>query len=367
MAKNNKQMQITRLIKKRIASGVYLNDPIPSERAIAAETGVSYMTARKAVQQLLEAKVLDRAENGRLTVRQGDAASQKQMKIVLVAPAFGGLPYFNMRMAIDRMLPAYQGVLNLSSYRNWYDPALMSVFDGDWDGIFIVPPATEMPQLLLDRMVANRHRVVSVYEDMSQHGIVSLDNSWPGWMTNLVAHMISLGHKRVDCLNTQPGPSAQVRIEAWKQAIAQFGIEGRLFDKPVEAFTFNWADAYEISLDALSSGQMAPAVICTSITIARGLSRAAYELKLNIGKDLMYCAFDSPYESIYETPSVTTINHQPLDIYVQRALEWLSSGQEATDNQLRLFPDEEPELLLGESTGFTMTAREARKNLRSKI
>ena len=53
------------VIKRRIREGDYFVDSIPGERRIAEETGVSYMTARRAVQQLLEEKVLIRQARAR--------------------------------------------------------------------------------------------------------------------------------------------------------------------------------------------------------------------------------------------------------------------------------------------------------------
>ena len=64
-AKYNEVMSV---IKRRIREGDYFVDSIPGERRLAEETGVSYMTARRAVQQLLEEKVLIRQASGLLEV-----------------------------------------------------------------------------------------------------------------------------------------------------------------------------------------------------------------------------------------------------------------------------------------------------------
>ena len=48
------------VIERRIAAGDYMLKDLPGERRLADEVGVSYMTARKAVQALLEKKVLTR-------------------------------------------------------------------------------------------------------------------------------------------------------------------------------------------------------------------------------------------------------------------------------------------------------------------
>ena len=53
-----KYNEVMSVIKQRIREGDYFVESIPGERRLAEETGVSYMTARRAVLQLLEEKVL---------------------------------------------------------------------------------------------------------------------------------------------------------------------------------------------------------------------------------------------------------------------------------------------------------------------
>ncbi len=64
MAAPSKYNEVMSVIKRRIREGDYFVDNIPGERRLAEETGVSYMTARRAVQQLLEEKVLIRHRIG---------------------------------------------------------------------------------------------------------------------------------------------------------------------------------------------------------------------------------------------------------------------------------------------------------------
>ena len=63
-----KYLQITESIKRQIRNGDYLIEKVPSERKLADSFGVSYMTARRAVQQLIEDRFFLRCENGRLAI-----------------------------------------------------------------------------------------------------------------------------------------------------------------------------------------------------------------------------------------------------------------------------------------------------------
>lgn len=367
MPRPPKHHEISKLLKQRIAAGMYLDQPIPGERALAAEAGVSYMTARKAVQQLVEEKVLERSKNGRLAAHAKLPISKATRTYALVTPAFDSFSYTNARLAIERVMSQYNGVLKLISYRHWHDPALMTVFDGEWNGIFFCPPVDGIPKLLMDRIQSARDRVVSVYIDMTRDGIISIDNSLESWASVMVDHLVSLGHTRVDCINTQPGIEVLGRVKGWQAGLAQNQITGRLWNEPVENFDFPWVQAYAVARRELKKGNMAKAVFCANLSIAKGVGRAAYELGMEIGKDFLYCTMDTPYEAVYDIPSVTTLNLHSLHHSVARAFEWLEFGDAVLENENRLLvPEKAPDLLLGESTGFKSCVADVKMNERYK-
>ena len=50
----SKRQHLTDQLRTRVTRGYYAIKDLPSERQLAAESGVAYMTARRAVQQLIE-------------------------------------------------------------------------------------------------------------------------------------------------------------------------------------------------------------------------------------------------------------------------------------------------------------------------
>ena len=88
MAAPSKYNEVMSVIKRRIREGDYFVDSIPGERRIAEETGVSYMTARRAVQQLLEEKVLIRQASGSLEVHPEYTKQVNPAEVVLLYPAY---------------------------------------------------------------------------------------------------------------------------------------------------------------------------------------------------------------------------------------------------------------------------------------
>ena len=71
---------LVRLMRRRIEDGYYSVKPIPSERGLARESGLSLTCVRRAISQLLEDEVLQRYDNGRLRpamVPQGNGGQRK--------------------------------------------------------------------------------------------------------------------------------------------------------------------------------------------------------------------------------------------------------------------------------------------------
>src|SRR4051812_21072098 len=84
MPAHSKYTEVMSVIKRRIREGDYLLSKFPGERKIAEETGVSYMTARRAITQLLDDKVLVRGPSGGLDVHPSYAKRAKPAQVVLL-------------------------------------------------------------------------------------------------------------------------------------------------------------------------------------------------------------------------------------------------------------------------------------------
>src|SRR5476649_2533589 len=97
---------IADLLRTRIAQGDYALNTIPAERQLAAETGVSYMTARRAVKELLSDGWIVRAPNGRLEIGRNKTSTDAPRQIAVLAPTFNSPNIEIWRMAIDKVVRA---------------------------------------------------------------------------------------------------------------------------------------------------------------------------------------------------------------------------------------------------------------------
>src|SRR5271154_3572193 len=101
MPRRQKFKDVMSVIERRIRQGDYVLHPIPGERKIADETGVSHMTARKAVRGLLERKVLIRRPNGALDIYPGQQGNAGLAHFLLLYPAYASTHLIHLRQLVS--------------------------------------------------------------------------------------------------------------------------------------------------------------------------------------------------------------------------------------------------------------------------
>jgi DNA-binding LacI/PurR family transcriptional regulator len=336
-------------IEKRIAHADHIMAGIPSERQLADELGLSRNTVRIAVQHLMEKGVLVRQDNGRLNVAPTNGP--KLRTLCFIAPSGLSSDADEWRQSVegllDGMFQGYDVTLRTATQGHWGDPVIQEVLSS-FDGVFFLAPAEKIPDWLLVKMKDSSARVVVLDQDVSAAGLPSVVLFPPASENKLFDHLYNLGHRQIDCLNTQEkGAVVEGRMSVWRDYIKARGISGRLHSlekrKPVES-------AYELIRDTLHAGlPLAPALFCTTGPAAIGAMRALYEGGLKVGVDVSVCAVNSEGIGRYLMPTLTALESPPRSLYLRHASEWMINGEEWR-GPLLIQPDDIP-LFQGESTG----------------
>src|SRR3954447_21426639 len=107
MSRRPKFQDVMSVIERRIRQGDYVLNPIPGERKIAEETGVSHMTARKAVRGLLDRKVLIRRPNGLLDVSPGYQTDAGSSHLLLLYPAYASTYLTHLQQVVYQAAQRY--------------------------------------------------------------------------------------------------------------------------------------------------------------------------------------------------------------------------------------------------------------------
>src|SRR5881394_3129568 len=124
MPRRQKFQHVMSVIERRIRQGDYVLAPIPGERKIAEETGVSHMTARKAVRGLLEQKVLIRRPNGLLDIHPSRHADTGASHFLLLYPAYASTYLTHLRQTVSEAAEQYGLSMRPVQYVHWEDPVV---------------------------------------------------------------------------------------------------------------------------------------------------------------------------------------------------------------------------------------------------
>jgi DNA-binding transcriptional regulator YhcF (GntR family) len=351
MAKGKYQVLAERL-SRRIRAGDYHLQPLPAERELATEVGVSHMTARKAIQQLLEEGLLCRQENGRLAVRQPEETDRSvQRQIVMLAPAWESMETTRWQIALTRMAARFHCLLRIVYYSHWDDPLLFGSLEG-FDGAFLMPLADAMPRFFLDRFLTVRRPIVVLGADWTEHGIPSLRLYPPTCVHRVLDHLESLGHRSIDFFNIQPLDSiVEARISQWQLWSAARGSKGELIDRPVKPFTETISAAYEVIAQLIHQKQFnSKAMLCIHERVAAGAMRAMLDFGIRPGYDVAVATIDPASRAEYEIPSLTSLEVPDPHPYLSVCLEWMLSGSTRQWRGPLMVQPEEIRLVVREST-----------------
>ena len=315
----SKYLQVAEILKSRVAHGDYLNTPMPGERKIADEIGVSYMTARKALRHLVDSGVIGKAEDGKAQLPKPKA---EFAACAFLAPAFVSLQTMRWQSALDRTLSRGGRILRSVYFMHWNDPVILETLP-NFDLGFLLPKVEPPPEHLLAKFRESGTPVVVLEADWSDRGFLSFLSVPPEMIGTLLDHLAGRGD-RVDCFNVQPlDEIIDRRLTLWEQ----FPRHGRCFNYPVDFFGDTLSHTVTVAASLLRGGEWNPkAVLCTTFTAALGLSRVFYDFGLKTGKDVRLAAVNGEGWAPYLTPSITTLANPDLGMLAEEAFEVLRSG-----------------------------------------
>jgi DNA-binding LacI/PurR family transcriptional regulator len=320
-------------LSRRILAGDYHAHGIPAERDLAQDVGVSHMTARKAIQVLLEEGLVYRQANGRLAVARDRAAGRgggkaRTHQIVLLAPAWESNDVSRWYIALTQLGERFDCSFRVVYYGHWDDPVIKSSVEG-FDGAFLVPIPEALPPELIPSVAGRKLVVLSA--DWTQYGVPSVRLFSAVFVQRLLDHLAELGHTRIGCLNVQPVDSVMAGyISQWRVWMAARGLSGPLIDEPVEPYTETLQAAYQTMARRVAAGDLGcTALLCTMERAAAGAMRAMADAGLKPGVDVAVCTIDGAGRAEYSIPTLTSLETPDLKPYLSVCMEWLTAAGQA--------------------------------------
>lgn len=348
MAVASKYTQVMSVIERRVRAGDYLLRDIPGERRIAEETGVSYMTARKAVTELLKKKVLIRRPDGSLSPNPTYGDESNLAPVVLLYPAFPSPYLAHLHHLVRAALREHKLTLRPVFYVHWDDPAVLEAVVNQ-GGALVIPSTDPPPPRVVEAFRANQ--VVILDGDLTQEGVPSIRLFPDLHLEQVFTHLTGLGHRRIDCVNAQQhNPEIDRRIALWRGWLEVHGCTGRLWDRPAASYADPTPLAREMMNQAIGAGRVeATALLCTTFPAALGTVRALWEHGRQIGCETAVCSMNIEYPARFGCPSMTGLDMPDVSAILDRCFDWfLDSGPWSGD---LLIEPSNPLFFHGESTG----------------
>ena len=349
MARRRLYTDVMQIVERRIAAGDYMLKDIPGERRLAEEAGVSYMTARKAVQELIAKKVLARRPNGSLAVNPGSRKA-RPARVALLTPAYPSPHLVRCRAAITLAAERQNVLLRPVEYVHWHDPVVREAVKGS-DAVFVIPSTEPIPPSLLKAFGSGEHKVVFFDDDMTAHGIPSIRLFASEHIVQLLDHLWQRGYRRIDCLNAQ-GRNDEIdrRIGEWRSWLEGRGGSGALWDRPAKPFADPLVTGYDAMRHVLRGKTDPEAVVCTTQPAALGAMRACHDAGLAVGRDLAICTINNEPTGRYFCPSLTGLEFPDVEPLLEPCFAWFRAKHDRWPGNLLLTP-RRPVLFAGESTG----------------
>jgi DNA-binding LacI/PurR family transcriptional regulator len=343
-----KYTEVMSVIKRRIREGDYLLNKLPGERKIAEETGVSYMTARRAILELIDTKVLIRGPSGALEIHPAYAKRANPAQVVFLYPAYASTYLTQLRGVVSDFAQKQGMALRPVQFVHWDETTVMEAVE-QARAALVIPYGPAIPPRLLEPFRENK--VVILDGDFTHEGLPSIRLFRRECIERVFEHLYGQGHRRIDCINTQHhNPEIDRRIEIWQEWIGRRGVSGQLWDDPAPVFTDPTAVAYRAMARILDEKQSAAtAFVGTTCPAAIGALRASWERGLQVGGELSIAAINIEPPAEFFCPSITGLNTPDLSEVLECCFEWFF-GRAAWMGPQLMEPKDSP-LFTGESTG----------------
>jgi DNA-binding LacI/PurR family transcriptional regulator len=344
-----KYKKVADFVRDRIVHGDYVLKPIPSERKLAAEMGLSYMTVRRALDILEMEDLILRQPNGRMRVKRLQQGAKKHLNFAFLIPTLASHALEMWRLALERATAQLSCTVRPILFMHWDDPTLLDAVEG-FDGCFLNPIPEPLPENVAERLRRREHPVVVVDHDFSGYGIPSIELFPPVYVQRLLDHLDALGHRHIGCLNTQPDNSEiRERINQWRYWMAAHGFSGRFANHGVPAHGDPIQHAYHVMSGMLADGFEETAWFCTTAPAALGVMAAMTDRNVQPGRDIAVCAANGEGLAAMLNPALTALEASDPTPFRAVCLDWMLRGGRNWEGPLLMQPADVP-LIIREST-----------------
>ncbi len=349
-----KHLRVRAALEEEIRAGhIAPGEQLPAERELAQKFGVSYMTARRAVAELVELELVERRARSGTFVRSGSRARLALTTVHLVAPHFDSADIKTFLRLGAREVEALgwrSHVIRLSPGQ--VRVAVRALESGDL--MVLLPEGPELDSALGEALARASGRAVVLGNRFDHRGVPSILADDRRAVALAVEHLRRVGHRRIALLSNHPTHAVdREQIAAWRAACdpeasstpaQRHALEQRLIvvNTPqyecVAEFTYAAVHRY------LTQGGDATAMVTTSDEMAQAALAACLDAGRPVPERFSLINSGDSATMAYAHPPVTCIDIH-LERHIEQALLLLQAaiqGELPNTNYLRLI---EPHLI----------------------
>ncbi|MET9375246.1 substrate-binding domain-containing protein [Streptomyces sp. NPDC002992] len=339
---------------------------LPTERALATETGLSVTTVRRAYEDLVALGLVERRQGAGTFAAQrpdGDGAAAGDRRVVGVLVPDTTFYYPRVLQGIERELAAAGARLVLAC--SHYDPdeedaALRRLLSSGVHGLLLVPSlhtatdpgrrADDLLALPVPAVLVERRLAAYGPGDPTEH--VCTDHE--GGAYDAVRHLRALGHERLALLVRTEAPTTAPIESGFARAVADLGLAEPL---RVRDERDGWNPGRADRAIAELRTARVTAGLCFGDREAALVLAAARRAGLRVPEDLALISYDNEFADVAETPltAVSPPKFQVGRLAAQILLRRLADGDASPLHQVRL----RPRLVVRASCGAARAARGA--------
>ena len=222
-SKNNgvpKHRLVREALTEAIRRGEYKpGERLPAERDIASIYGVSYMTARRAVTEMVESDLLRRRAREGTFVREQSSHRLATRTVHLVCPAFESSDvraFLRLGAQAAEARDWRTEVIRL--HHQQVRAAVRAIENGE--GAIVLPEGPELDGPLAEAIQNAGGRAVVLGNSLESAGVPSVMADDTQGITLAMRHLQSQGHREIAIVSDHPSHRVdRVQIAAWKAAL----------------------------------------------------------------------------------------------------------------------------------------------------
>ncbi|WP_406864553.1 substrate-binding domain-containing protein [Streptomyces sp. HUAS MG47] len=319
---------------------------LPTERALAAETGLSVTTVRRAYEDLVALGLVERRQGaGTFAAQRPDEDAGRRLVVGVLVPDTA-FYYPRVLQGIEKELATAGARLVLAC--SGYDPAeedaaVARLLSSGVHGLLLVPTlhtaadpgrrAEELLALPVPAVLVERRLAAYGPGDPTEH--VCTDHE--GGAYDAVRHLRGLGHDRLALVVRSDAPTTAPLESGFARAVADLGLRRPV---RVRARMADWDAARADAAVAAVRADGATAALCFGDREAALVLAAARRAGLDVPRDLALISYDNEFADVAETPltAVSPPKYQVGRLAAQILLRRLADGDASPSHQVLLRP-----------------------------